>query len=87
MTSPPSSPTSAPAGRRMSGPTSDHVTPHQQLLDKIRVRSATVGVIGLGYVGLPRPGDPRSGSRYPSHRMTTFENKRVLTGWAPFKAK
>jgi len=32
----------------MSGPTSDHVTLHQQLLDKIRVRSATVGVIGLG---------------------------------------
>jgi hypothetical protein len=37
----------------MSGPTSDHVTLHQQLLDRIRVRSATVGVIALGYFGLP----------------------------------
>jgi len=37
----------------MSGPMSDHVTPHQQLLDRIRARTAAVGVIGLGYVGLP----------------------------------
>jgi UDP-N-acetyl-D-glucosamine dehydrogenase len=37
----------------MSGLTSDHVTPHQQLLEKISSKSATVGVIGLGYVGLP----------------------------------
>jgi hypothetical protein len=37
----------------MSGPTTDHVTPYQQLLEKIRARTAMVGVIGLGYVGLP----------------------------------
>ena len=29
------------------------VTSHQQLLDSIEKRTATVGVIGLGYVGLP----------------------------------
>jgi UDP-N-acetyl-D-glucosamine dehydrogenase len=29
------------------------VTSHQQLLDSIQNRTATVGVIGLGYVGLP----------------------------------
>ncbi len=42
----------------MRGPTSDHVTSHHQLLEKIRARTATVGVIGLGYVGL-YPGTTR----------------------------
>lgn len=29
------------------------MTPHQQLLERLNTRSATIGVVGLGYVGLP----------------------------------
>ncbi|MDL1900189.1 nucleotide sugar dehydrogenase [Anaerolineae bacterium CFX9] len=29
------------------------MTPHQQLLERLNERSATVGIVGLGYVGLP----------------------------------
>ena len=49
----PPSPLTTHSARQLRPPDSDTVTQLEDLLEKIRARTATVGVIGLGYVGLP----------------------------------